>query len=99
MLAIIFLVSFFSLLKRRLADRDHGVIYMILSFVFTATFLSLIEAFFLKGTQGPNRFGPAPSSNKSEKNIAYENDYARFAGQEHIPTVVSMRKPPKNTRI
>jgi uncharacterized membrane protein YhaH (DUF805 family) len=80
--AVTLILSLLSLIKRRLADRNRGAIYMILTMVVSAAWITIIETLFFKGTNGLNRFDlPEPVTKLDER----------------IPTIVSTRKLPEGT--
>ena len=58
---IAFLLPAYALLAKRLHDRDKPVKWLLLSLIpVIGWFWLLVEAGFLKGTIGPNRFGNDP---------------------------------------
>jgi uncharacterized membrane protein YhaH (DUF805 family) len=57
-IGVIFLWPNIVVLLKRLQDRDHSLLFGLLLLIPFIGLWVLVEAFLLKGTNGPNSFGP-----------------------------------------
>jgi uncharacterized membrane protein YhaH (DUF805 family) len=57
---LFFIVPSLAASIKRLHDRDRSGWFLLLSLIPLVNFWVVIEIWFMKGTQGPNRFGPDP---------------------------------------